>query len=52
MTHRLECGETAWMARIAGEMALKCCPSKGFKTIYASDEALLRERVLLWLEDA
>ena len=52
MTHRLECGETAWMARIAGEKALKCCPSKGFKTIYASDEALLRERVLRWLEDA
>ena len=52
MTHRLESGDTAWMARVAGEKALKYCPSKGFKTIYASDEALLRERVLLWLEDA
>ena len=52
MTHRLECGDTAWMARVAGEKALKYCPSKGFKTIYASDEVLLRESVLRWLEDA
>ena len=52
VTRRLESGDTAWMARVAGEKALKYCPSKGFKTIYAPDEVLLKESVLLWLENA
>ena len=51
-TRRLESGDTAWMARIAGDKALKYCPSKGFKTIYASDELLLKQRVLDWLQEA
>ncbi len=50
VTRRLDEGETAWMARVAGEKAVKCCPSKGFKTFYAPDEVLLRDRVLSWLE--
>ena len=52
VTQRLDGGVTAWMARVAGEKAVKYCPSKGFKTIYAPDEVLLKERVLRWLEDA
>ncbi len=52
LTRRLESGDTAWMARVAGDKALKCCPSKGFKTIYASDESLLKQRVLHWLQEA
>ena len=52
VTQRMAEGETAWMARVAGEKALKCCPSKGFKTIYAPNEALLRDAVQRWLEDA
>ena len=50
-THRLESGDTAWMARIAGDKALKCCPGRGFKTIYASDELLLKQCVLDWLQE-
>ena len=49
-THRLDSGDTAWMARIAGDKALKCCPGRGFKTIYASDQQLLKQRVLEWLQ--
>ena len=52
VTQRMKEGETAWMARVAGEKAVKCCPSKGFKTFYAPDEALLKDMVLRWLEDA
>ena len=52
VTQRMKEGETAWMARVAGEKALKCCPSKGFKTFYAPNEALLRENVVRWLEEA
>ncbi len=52
VTRRLGEGETAWMARVAGEKAVKCCPSKGFKTFYAPDEVLLTDRVLRWLEEA
>ena len=52
VTQRLDEGTTAWMARVAGEKAVKYCPSKGFKTFYAPDEVLLRERILRWLEEA
>ena len=51
LTRRLESGDTAWMARIAGDKALKYCPGRGFKTIYASDELLLKQRVLDWLQE-
>ena len=51
VTRRLDEGETAWMARVAGEKAVKCCPSKGFKTFYAPNEVLLKDMVLRWLED-
>ncbi len=52
VTQRMAEGETVWMARVAGEKALKYCPSKGFKTFYAPNEALLRDAVLCWLEEA
>ena len=52
VTRRLGEGDMAWMARVAGEKAVKCCPSKGFKTFYATDDVLLRDRVLRWLEEA
>ena len=52
VTQRMKEGDTAWMARVAGEKALKCCPSKGFKTFYAPNETLLRDNVACWLEEA
>ena len=50
-TNRLASGDTAWMARIAGAKALQCCPGRGFKTIYAADQQLLKQRVLQWLQE-
>ena len=46
-----EDGDTAWRAKIAGEKAAKTCPTRGYKTIYAPDEAQLKEKVRLWLEE-
>ena len=49
---KLQEGPRAWRARVSGDKALKQCPSKGFKTLYAPTEAEIREVVARWLEDA
>ena len=51
VTQLREDGDTAWRAKVAGEMAAKTCPTRGYKTIYAPDEAQLKERVRQWLEE-
>ena len=51
VTQLREEGETAWRAKVAGEKAAKTCPTRGYKTIYAPDEAQLKERVQQWLEE-
>ena len=51
VTQLREEGESAWRARVTGEKAARTCPARGFKTIYAPDEAQLRERVEQWLDE-
>ena len=37
---------------MSGDKALKQCPSKGFKTLYAPTEAEIRDAVAKWLDEA
>jgi predicted GIY-YIG superfamily endonuclease len=50
VTHLRDEGLRSWRARVCGDRALKCCPTRGYKTIYAASEQQLKELVRKWLE--
>ena len=50
VTHLRDDGLRSWRARVCGDRALKCCPTRGYKTIYAASEGQLKELVQQWLE--
>eukprot|EP00973_Karenia_brevis_P027005 3726466-Karenia_brevis.AAC.1 len=52
VTHLCDEGQRSWRARICGDRALKCCPTRGYKTIYAANEVQLKELVRKWLDGA
>ena len=52
LTKLQDSGPRAWRARVSGDKAVKQCPSKGFKTLFAATEADLKIVVAKWLGDA